>query len=314
MPIKLTIVIPCFNDQDVLPLTYETLMSCLARLVDDKQISDYEMIFVNDGSSDGTDAVLTRLAAANAKVRVILFNANYGHQSAILSGILNSTGDAIVTIDSDLQDPPDRLGDFVAEYKKGNDVVIGIRNDRSVDPFFKRLTAEWFYRVARFLGVPGPMNAGDYRLISRRVKETLKEYPESNLYLRGLIPSMRFPTGHVYYERKARAAGASGYTLSKLLALAADGITSFSIKPLRLIGLVGVVLLLVSVLLIAYVLFLRIVNGIPLEGWTSLFTALLFFQSINLIFFSVLGEYVGKAYMEAKRRPRYVIDRRLNFD
>jgi polyisoprenyl-phosphate glycosyltransferase len=310
---KISIVVPCYNDEAVLPITYKTLTNCLEKLISNKNIDDYEIIFVNDGSMDKTEAVLTVLAEKDRRVEVILFNANYGHQSAILSGIINSSGDAIITIDSDLQDPPEELVNFVTEYKKGNDVVIGIRNDRSVDPFFKRITAEMFYRFARFLGVPGPINAGDYRLISRRVKENLKEYPESNLYMRGLIPSMKLPTGYVYYKRMPRAAGTSGYTFAKLLALAADGVTSFSIKPLRLIGIIGIVLMFISVILIIIVLYMKIVNGIPLQGWASLFTAILFFQSINLIFLSVLGEYVGKAYMEIKHRPRYVINRKINF-
>lgn len=312
---KLTLVVPCYNDEEVLPLTYKTLTDCLEKLVDSNNIDDYELIFVNDGSLDRTADVLGAIAGENKKrVKVILLNGNYGHQSAILSGILLSSGDAIITIDSDLQDPPEELVNFVAEYKKGNDVVIGIRNDRSVDPFFKRIMAALFYRVARFLGVPGPINAGDYRLISRRVKESLKEYPESNLYLRGLIPSMKLPTGYVYYKRMPRAAGTTGYTLSKQISLGVDGITSFSIKPLRLIGLIGLILLLISTLLIIYIVFQKVTNDIPLQGWTSLFTAVLFFQSVNLIFLSVLGEYVGKAYMEIKRRPRYVIDRKINFD
>jgi hypothetical protein len=193
-------------------------------------------------------------------------------------------------------------------------VVSGIRTDRSVDPFFKRVMAETFYRFARFLGVPGPINAGDYRLISKRVKENLKEYPESNLYLRGLIPSMKLHTGYVYYKRMPRFAGTSGYTFVKQLELAVDGITSFSIKPLRLIGLLGIILLLLSMMLIIYVLYLKIVNGIPLQGWASLLTVILFFQSTNLIFISILGEYVGKAYMEIKHRPRYMINRKINFD
>jgi polyisoprenyl-phosphate glycosyltransferase len=311
---KLTIVVPCYNDEQVLQLTYERLTSCLNGLIINKDIDDYELLFVNDGSLDKTEAILTSMAGEDIRVKAILLNSNFGQQSAILSGILNSAGDAIITIDSDLQDPPEELVNFLAEYKKGKDVVIGVRNDRSVDPLFKRLTAEMFYRFARFMGVPGPINAGDYRLISRRVKESLKECPESNLYLRGLIPSMKLPMGYVYYKRMPRAAGMSGYTFGKQIALAIDGITSFSVKPLRLIGVVGVMLLIVSMLAIAYVLYLKIVNDIPLQGWASLFTVIVFFQSINLIFFSVLGEYVGRAYMEIKRRPRYVINKKLNFD
>ena len=312
---KLTLVVPCYNDEEVLALTYQTLIACLEKLITCKDIDDYEIIFVNDGSLDRTSDILAGIADKDkSRVKVILLNGNYGHQSAILSGIMNSSGDAIITIDSDLQDPPEEIVNFVAEYKKGNDVVIGIRNDRSVDPLFKRLMAEMFYRVARFLGVPGPVNAGDYRLISRRVKNRLKEYPESNLYLRGLIPSMKLATGYVYYKRMPRAAGTTGYTFARQLSLAVDGITSFSIKPLRLVGLTGIILLVISVLLIIYVLYMKIASDIPLQGWASLFTAILFFQSINLIFLSVLGEYVGKAYIEIKHRPRYVIDRKINFD
>lgn len=312
---KLSLVVPCYNDEEVLQLTYQTLTSNLEKLVVVKDIDDYEIIFVDDGSLDRTAEILSDIAGRDKyRVKVIMLNGNYGHQSAILSGILHSSGDAVITIDSDLQDPPQELVNFVREFKKGNDVVIGIRNDRSVDPIFKRIMAEIFYRIARLLGVPGPINAGDYRLISHRAKEILKEYPESNLYLRGLIPSMKLPTGYVSYKRMPRAAGMTGYTFSKQISLAVDGITSFSIKPIRFIGLIGIILLVISFLLIIYIIYQKIANDIPLQGWASLFTAILFFSSINLIFLSVLGEYIGKAYLEIKRRPRYIIHRKINFD
>jgi len=309
----LSIVVPCYNDQEVLPITFNALQYCLDDLIVTNNIDDYEIVFVNDGSLDNTYAVLKGLASKYRKVKVISFYSNCGHQSAILCGILNSMGDAIVTMDSDLQDPPNEIVNFLNEYKKGNEIVFGIRNNRDVDPFLKRLMAEGFYRIARVLGVPGHVNAADYRLISNRVRDNLSEYQESNLYLRGLIASMNFPASRVYYKRMKRVAGSSGYTFIKSMGLAVDGITAFSIKPLRIIGTLGVMLMLMSVLLIAWAIYERLFVGSPLWGWTSLFSMILFLNAINFIFLSVVGEYVGKTYMEIKRRPRYIIEKKINF-
>lgn len=247
------------------------------------------------------------------KTKLINLNSNSGHQAAMLAGIEYATGDAIISLDADLQDSPEYFEDFINKFKEGYDVVIGAWHNREVESPIKRFFAVNFYRVAKWLGVPSVKNAGDFRLISKAVQKSLMQYPERNLFLRGLIPSMKFKTAVINYKRAPRAAGTTKYPFTKSLNLAIDGITSFSIRPLRIVGLVGLFLFIVSILLIVYILYLKVMNDIPIVGWTSTITAVLFFQSINFIFLAVLGEYLGKVYMETKQRPRYIIKDKINF-
>lgn len=249
----------------------------------------------------------------SSKIKLINLNSNSGHQAAMLAGIYNATGDAIISLDADLQDSPEYFENLIEEYKKGNDIVIGVWNNREIEPLLKRFFAVNFYRIAKLLGVPGEKNAGDFRLISKNVQKSLLQYPERNLYLRGLIPSMKFKTAVINYKRAPRVAGITKYPFTKSLNLAIDGITSFSIRPLRIVGVVGIILFILSILLIIYIMYLKVSNNIPIVGWTSTITAILLFQSVNFIFLSVIGEYIGKVYIETKQRPRYVVKDKVNF-
>ncbi len=308
---KLSVIIPCYNEEAVINTACTKMVEVLEKIKTEKIISDYELIFVNDGSKDKTEEIIIQLSKQNKNVKAILFNSNFGHQSAILAGMLNATGNAAITIDADLQDPPKYISDFVKEYKKGSDVVIGVRNDRGTDSFFKKLFAETFYKISKFLGVPGEFNAGDFRLVSDKVILNLKEFPERNLYIRGLIPSMKFKTSKVFYKREKRVAGETHYPFMKSLDLALNGITSFSIKPLRIIGVLGVFLFVVSIFMVAWVIYEKAVNATAV-GWSSTIALILFFNSLNFIFLSIIGEYIGKIYLETKQRPRYVIKEKIN--
>ena len=313
---KLSVVIPCYNEEEVLPYTYQRLLDSLLQLIKHKLINDYEIIFVNDASKDSTENIIKnfiRETKGDKGIKLLNLDFNSGHQAAMLAGIESATGDAIISLDADLQDSPEYFEDFIREYKKGNDVVIGVWNNREIESSIKRFFAVNFYRVAKFLGVPGEKNAGDYRLISKNVQKSILQYPERNLYLRGLIPSMKFKTGIVYYKRAPRVAGTTKYPFSKSLNLAIDGITSFSIRPLRLVGIVGIIMFIVSMILIVYIIYLKLLTDLPIVGWASTMAAIILFQSINFIFLAVLGEYLGKVYIETKQRPRYVVKDKINF-
>lgn len=311
---KISIVIPCYNEEEVIPTTSQKLEDTLTRLIQNNYIDDYEIIFIDDGSRDNTRNILQELADRNAKVKVILFTSNFGQQAALLAGIHNSSGEAIITMDADLQDPPDYLKDFISQYREGNDVVIGVRSDRTVDSFYNRFFSQSWYRLAKLLGVPGEYNAAYFMLISRRVRLNLVEYRESNLYLRALIRAMKFKTGRVFYKRELRFAGTTKYSFGKLVELALTGITSHSAKPLRFMGILGIIMVFISILLILWVLYLKIFTGLPVAGWASTITIIVFFQGINFMFLAILGEYLGKTYMEAKSRPQYVIERKININ
>lgn len=309
---KLSIIIPCYNEEEVLLHTYSRVNNTILSLSKSKLITNYEIIFVNDASIDSTEMKL-RSFTISEHTKLLNLNSNSGHQAAMLAGIEYATGDAIISMDADLQDSPEYFEEFIKEYKKGNDVVIGIWNNREIESPVKRFFAINFYRVAKLLGVPGKQNAGDYRLISKAVQKSLLQYPERNLYLRGLIPSMKFKTSTIIYKRAPRAAGVTKYPFSKSLNLAIDGITSFSIRPLRLVGIVGMIMFIISILTVLALLYLRLFTGLAIQGWTTIMVAVILLQSINFIFLAVIGEYLGKTYIETKQRPRYVIKDKVNF-
>jgi glycosyltransferase involved in cell wall biosynthesis len=312
---RLSVVIPCYNEEEVLPYTSNRVLEVLNNLVASELIKDYEIIFVNDASKDNTKNVIEEFihSIKSHRIKLLNLNSNSGHQAAMLAGIEYATGDAIISLDADLQDPPEYFSNLIGEYNKGNDIVIAIWNNREIESPIKRFFATNFYRIAKLLGVPGEKNAGDFRLISKNVQKSLLQYPERNLFLRGLIPSMKFKTSKIYYKRAPRTAGVTKYPFSKSLNLAIDGITSFSIRPLRIVGILGLLLFVVGILLTIYVLFLKFSNDIPIIGWTSTITAVILLQSFNFIFLSIIGEYIGKVYLEAKQRPRYVIKDKVGF-
>jgi glycosyltransferase involved in cell wall biosynthesis len=301
--------VPCFNEQEVLPETARRLMDVLDRLTATSAISaDSEIIFVDDGSRDRTWALIRELNGRDGRMRGVKLSANRGHQTAVIAGLYASSGDAIVSIDADLQDDVQAIVAMVSAYRSGNDVVYGVRQSRTTDTTFKRSTAEWYYRILNTLGVRVLHNHADYRLLSRRALESLKQYSEVNLFLRGIVPMLGYPSTVVHYDRHERFAGESKYPLRKMLALAADGVTSFTALPLRLIAALGMAISFISLGMVGWVLAVRLFTDMAIPGWASSVIPIYFLGGLQLFSIGVVGEYVSKIYFEAKRRPRYFIE------
>jgi glycosyltransferase involved in cell wall biosynthesis len=308
-PARLSIVVPCYNEEEVLPETVARLRSFLDRLTEAGKIaSGSQVILVDDGSKDRTWALIRQQNEIDARIRGVKLSANRGHQTALIAGLCAAEGDAVVSIDADLQDDIGAIEAMVDEYLTGRDVVYGVRKSRTVDSMFKRSTAEWYYKLLGMLGVKIVYNHADFRLLSRRALEALKQYSEVNLFLRGIVPLLGYPASTVYYERGERFAGESKYPLRKMLALAADGVTSFTAFPLRLIAILGILVSLLSVGMVAWVLWIRLFTDQAIPGWASSVIPVYFLGGVQLLSIGVLGEYVAKLYFEAKRRPRYFIE------
>jgi dolichol-phosphate mannosyltransferase len=286
------------------------------RLVEvlDKVQMDWELIYVDDGSADATWDILKELQTSDNRVRVLRFTRNFGHQLAISAGLEHASGEAVVLIDADLQDPPECILDMVALWRDGYDVVYGQRTERVGESAFKLWTAKWFYRlINRLTEIKTPLDAGDFRLMDRRVVEALKAMPERDRYVRGLVSWVGFRQTALPYRREARLAGKTKYPLNKMLRFALDGILSFSLVPLKLATGLGFIAAFFALLGIIYALILRLFTTIWISGWTLLFIALLFLGGVQLICLGIIGEYVGRSYYEAKRRPLYLIWERLGF-
>ena len=312
VPGKLAIVVPCYNEQEVLPQSLPVLQKVLQQLQSQQQISaDSQIVFVDDGSQDQTWSLISQFSQTNANVAGIKLSRNFGHQNALLAGLSTvSDADFIVTIDSDLQDDPQVIAQMVQQYYAGAEVVYGVRNNRDSDSRFKRTTAEGFYKFMNFLGVKLVPDSADFRLLSHRAAQVLLDYPERNLFLRGLVPLVGFPSAKVYYRRQPRAAGVSKYPLLKMLHLALDGITSFSVAPIKLIMGLGLVIVAVSLFLLIYTIIQKI-RGDVVSGWSSLMISIWGLGGIQLICISVIGEYIAKIFNEVKRRPRFTIEKNL---
>ena len=310
---RLAIVVPCYNEEEVLPISIPELLKVLEDLAGEKKISeDSYLLFVNDGSRDRTWELLEEAHQKDRRVRAAK---NCGHQSALVAGLLTAREDAdmTVSIDADLQDDTSVIREMVDEYHNGCEIVYGVRGSRKSDSFFKRTTAEGFYKLLAALGVKTVFNHADFRLMSRKALNELAEYRETNLYLRGLIPLLGLKTGKVVYERKERLAGESKYPLKKMLALALNGITSFSVKPIRLVFHIGLFVLLICLGAAIYA-FVSYITGDVERGWTSLILSVWFLGGIQLLAIGVIGEYIGKIYNEVKRRPLYHIETVLKED
>ncbi len=306
-PPILAIVVPCYNEQEALRASLDTLAGVLAALVQGGRAAMQSYIFcVDDGSTDATAEVICRAAADGLPVRGHRLGRNTGHQGALLSGLDAVRGrcDAAISIDADLQDDPEAIPEMVDAYLGGAEIVYGVRRSRSVDNLGKRGSARAYYRLQRAMGLDVVSDHADFRLLSARALDALAEYGERNLYLRGIIPQLGLNNATVYYDRRPRLAGRTKYTPAKMTALAIDGVTSFTSKPLRLIFCLGVVLLVLDVLVGIYVL-VSYFTGHYAPGWSSLMLSLWFLGSILLIGLGVVGEYVGKIFVEVKRRPRY---------
>lgn len=307
---KLAIVVPCYNEEEVLETTNKELVRVLKDLIDKNKVSDDSYImYVNDGSKDSTWDKILEAYNDTKLVRGLNLAGNKGHQNALYAGLMYAKEDAdmSISIDADLQDDTNVIEEMVDKYNQGIDIVYGVRNDRSSDSFFKRFTAQSFYRVMNMLGAKSVYNHADFRLMSKRAMDELALYKETHLFLRGIMPELGFRTDCVYYSRKERMAGESKYPLKKMLSFAFNGITSFSVKPLTMILWLGFIAIFISIVAIIYSL-VRHFQGATITGWTSLFASIWFIGGVQLVCVGVIGQYVGKTFMEVKERPRYYIE------
>ena len=311
----LYIVVPCYKEEAVLPETSRRLREKMHALIAAGKISDKSRVmFVNDGSKDQTWPIIERLHEQEPELfSGVNLSRNRGHQNALLAGLLTAVNfaDMIISMDADLQDDVNAVDAMVDAYHEGYEIVYGVRSKRDTDTFFKRFTAEGFYKIMKALGVDIVFNHADYRLMSRRAVEGLAQFTEVNLFLRGIVPQIGYKWTTVSYERAERFAGESKYPLKKMIAFAADGITSFSVKPIRLVFSAGVVVFLVSLVMLLYALISKLL-GHTSAGWTSLMGSIWLIGGIQLLSLGIVGEYIGKIYNETKRRPRFIIESVLN--
>lgn len=307
---NLTIVIPCYNEEQVLPWTLDKLATLIDRLKTEAS-TDARLLLVDDGSRDRTWEIISEAAKAHCHVSGIRLSHNEGHQSALWAGMQESvaTSDAVASIDADLQDDETAIIDMARQINDGKDIVYGVRKKRETDTWFKRFTAQSFYKLMKSMDSEIVYNHADFRMMSRRAVEALMQYPERNLFLRGIVRRLGFKEGFVYYDRRARELGESKYPLKKMLAFSIDGITSFSTAPLKFITFVGLTMTLVSLVMIMFGI-IRHIEGNTIEGWTSLLVSLWFIGGIITTAMGVTGIYIGKIYVEVKQRPRYFVQER----
>ena len=307
----LAIVVPCFNEEEVLPETSRRLAALVQRMIDDCSIDPASRVwFVDDGSRDRTWSLIE---AATAQPELLVcglkLSRNRGHQIALLAGLMTAKGDVLVSIDADLQDELDVIPKMLAEFRSGKDIVYGVRSSRESDTFFKRATAHGYYKLLDRLGVEIVNNHADYRLMSRRAIEALRAFPESNVFLRGIIPQLGFPSTKVEYVRHERFAGESKYPLRKMLALAWQGVASFSAVPLRAITVLGIAVSMLSLGMGIWALWVRLFSNEAIPGWASIVIPLFLISGVQLLSLGIIGEYLAKVFIETKRRPLYFVDR-----
>ena len=313
---RLAIVVPCYNEEEMLAISSEALRGVLHDLVDKKKIAeDSFVLFVDDGSRDATWSKIEEEHQKSSQVKGLKLTGNVGHQFALTAGLLSAKdmADVTVSIDADLQDDILVIEEMIDKFHEGCEIVYGVRSDRSTDSFFKRTTAQMFYKLMAAMGVKTVYNHADFRLMSKRALEEFSKYQETNLFLRGMMPLLGFQTGNVYYERKERVAGESKYPLKKMLALAFNGISSFSIRPISLIIWLGVIIIACSLLAAIYAL-ISYFTGHVVAGWTSLILSIWFIGGVQLLSIGLIGQYIGKIYIEVKHRPRYHIEKLLDED
>ena len=309
---KVSVVIPMYYEEEVARECYTRMKKVLT----DLKNYEYEMIFVNDGSKDKTLEILEEIAKEDKNVKVISFARNFGHQCAVTAGLKYVTGDAVCIIDADLQDPPELIGDMLKKWEEGYEVIYGKRKKRDGESFFKLFTAKMFYKTLNFFSeVDIPKDTGDFRLVDRKVVDTINSMPEHNKFLRGLFSWVGYKQYAFEYERKERFAGKTKYPLKKMLKLASDGIISFSTKPLKVIGCLGIISIFLSFCILVYALVAYIFkfNGLT-AGWTSIMVCVTFFSGVQLTSLWILSEYIGRIYDESKARPQYIIAKTINID
>lgn len=309
----LYIVVPCYNEEEVLAETTKRLTDKLNRMSADGLVSpDSKILYVDDGSRDATWNLIQDFNKNNPYVMGVKLSRNRGHQNALLAGLMTAKHlcDCAISMDADLQDDIEILDQFIQEYKNGCDIVYGVRGNRDTDTAFKRSSAQGFYKLMKLFGVELVYNHADFRLMSKRALEKLAEFDEVNLFLRGIVPQIGYKTATVEYERGERFAGESKYPLKKMLAFAFDGVTSFSVKPIRMITVAGLIIFLASLVILVYSLVVNAMGNTVL-GWTSIVMSVWLLGGLQLMAIGIIGEYVGKTYMETKRRPKYIIDQIL---
>ena len=310
----LYLVIPCYNEEEVLPETSKRLKEKFDDLISKEKISDSSrIVFVDDGSKDNTWSIIEQLHTSDPCFQGIKLSRNKGHQNALLAGLMTVKNkcDAAISLDADLQDDINAIDLMIDEYNNGCEIVYGVRSSRKKDSFFKRTTAQGFYKFMRFMGVETVYNHADYRLMSSRALDALSEFPEVNLFLRGIVPLVGFKSTSVKYERGKRFAGKSKYPLKKMCSFAFEGITSMSVRPIRLICVLGLFLFFVSIGILIYSLVQHII-GNTVSGWTFLNMSIWALGGLQLLAIGIIGEYIGKIYLETKHRPKYIIDKYLN--
>lgn len=309
---KISVIIPMYNEQEVIKECYKRLINILN--ANEKYC--YEIICVNDGSTDDTGKILEEISKSDRNFKILSFSRNFGHQAAVTAGLKHSSGDAVVIIDADLQDPPELIPDMLELWESGYEVIYGKRKSRDGESPFKLFTAKMFYKTLNaFSDVDIPIDTGDFRLVDRKVVDTINELPEHNKFLRGLFSWVGYKQIPFEYQRKKRYAGKTKYPLTKMLKLARDGIISFSNKPLRIVGEMGILSIFISIILIiyAFVSYFLELNSLS-AGWTSLMVGITFFAGVQLLSLWIMSEYVGKVYDEVKQRPQYIIRQKVNFE
>lgn len=310
----LYVVVPCYNEEDVLPETAKQLLAKIENLSGSGKISpDSRIVFVDDGSDDRTWELISMLHSENRFFRGIKLSRNRGHQNALLAGLftVSSECDAVISLDADLQDDVNAIDEMIDKFNEGCDVVYGVRDSRETDTLFKKFTAEGFYKIIKCMGADIVFNHADYRLMSRRAIEGLLEFKEVNMFLRGIVPMIGYPCDKVYYKRRERFAGKSKYPLRKMIAFAWEGITSLSTKPIKLITILGLIIFIVSIIMLVYSL-VRYFTGATETGWSSTFVSIWALGGLQLLAIGIIGEYIGKVYLESKERPKFIIEEYLN--
>ncbi|MBA2457462.1 MAG: glycosyltransferase family 2 protein [Gemmatimonadales bacterium] len=305
-----SVVVPIFNEAEVLPTLYQRLRKVMEAVGE-----PYELIFVNDGSTDQSPGLLLDLRAQDPCVKVVSFSRNFGHQIAITAGLDYSSGDAVIVMDGDLQDPPEVIPELVAQWRAGNEIVFAVRANRNGDAFFKRITASLFYRIlGRLTTTQIPVDAGDFRLMSRVAVEALKPIRERNRFVRGLVGWIGFRHTSIRYVRDSRFAGTTKYPLTKMIQFALNGIFSFSLLPLQLATYLGLTVSLISFIYLAYAVWLKVFTTRAVQGWASVIVAVLFMGGVQLVSLGIVGEYIGRIYEEVKQRPLYLVDSLAGFE
>lgn len=310
----LYLVIPCYNEQEVLPEASKQLLDKMDSLINKGKISDKsKIVLVDDGSKDRTWGIIEELHAGNPMFQGIKLSRNKGHQNALLAGLMTVKDycDITISLDADLQDDINAIDEMVDKHHDGCDIVYGVRSARKTDTFFKKTTAEGFYKIMKIMGVDIVFNHADYRLMSKRALDGLEDFEEVNLFLRGIVPMIGYKSGEVTYERKERFAGESKYPLKKMLAFAFEGITSLSIKPIRLITTTGFLIFGISLMMLIYFI-VRHFTGATILGWTSTIVSIWAIGGLQILAIGVIGEYIGKIYLETKKRPKFIVDKYLN--